>query len=81
MSTEDPFGLNALDEATGELEEAITRNREPSRTVRVAIDGPEISFDGNDDLDCPYLGYTRVVPADGYIDVPNAFVTQLEGHR
>ena len=50
------------------------------RTVRVSIEGvPE--FEGNDDLDCPYLGYVRVVPADGYIDVPFACVADLPPGR
>ena len=43
------------------------------RSVHVSAAG--IEFDGNDDLDCPYLGYVRVVPADGYIDVPFALVS------
>ena len=45
-------------------------------TVQIWIDnGTEraqqmIEFTGDDDLDCPYLGFVRVVPADGYIDIP-----------
>jgi hypothetical protein len=39
---------------------------------------PDIHFRGDDDLDCPYIGYTRVVPRDGYIDVPNEFVHSVK---
>lgn len=48
-----------------------------------AADGPvaTVTFKGNDDLDCPYLGWVRVVPRDGYIDVPKEFVTALEGGK
>ena len=38
---------------------------------------PDVSFHAADDLDCPYIGYVRVVPYDGYIDVPKEFVTKL----
>ena len=43
-------------------------------SVRVQIG--KISFLGDDDLDCPYLGWVRVVPDDGYIDVPCEMVTR-----
>lgn len=44
-----------------------------------AADGPvaTVKFKGSSDLDCPYLGWVRVVPRDGYIDIPAAFITAL----
>ena len=43
----------------------------------VHVQAGEISFTGSDDLDCPYLGWVRVVPDDGYIDVPSEMVTEV----
>lgn len=37
---------------------------------------PDVNFRADDDLDCPYIGYVRVVPDDGYIDAPKEFVTR-----
>ena len=46
--------------------------------VIVTVPGwPDVSFPANDDLDCPFIGYVRVVPDAGYIDVPKEFVTKV----
>lgn len=40
--------------------------------------GQTINFIGDDDLDCTYIGWVRVVPRDGYIDVPAKYVHEFE---
>jgi hypothetical protein len=48
-------------------------------TITITVmdaDGNTKTFDvdGNTDLDCPYLGWVRLVPEGGYIDLPLSYI-------
>ena len=54
--------------------------REPDKLARmtsVKVVIGKVTFDGDDALDCPYLGWVRVVPDDGYVDVPTSAIVKL----
>ena len=58
-----------------------SRKKTPVSDVTITLtvmdlDGNTKTFDvgGNTDLDCPYLGWIRLVPTNGYIDLPLSYI-------
>jgi hypothetical protein len=55
------------------------KTMESEVTITITVmdaDGNTKTFDvdGNTDLDCPYLGWVRLVPEGGYIDLPLSYI-------